>query len=92
MSPPPSFPPNTQVVTPGFQKWGGSLCRGGGGGGEGRGMPCMGHPVLVSPLIAEQMTPPKMRKNDIIQGGPEKKQNGILPTICGCNNWYQCMR
>ena len=20
-----------------------------------------------------------------------KKQNGILPTICGCNNWYQCM-
>ena len=22
----------------------------------------------------------------------KKNQNGILPTICGFNNWYQCMR
>ena len=21
----------------------------------------------------------------------KKKRNGIPPTICGCNNWYQCM-
>ena len=21
----------------------------------------------------------------------QKNWNGILPTICGCNNWYQCM-
>ena len=21
-----------------------------------------------------------------------KKRNGILPKICGCNNWYKCMR
>ena len=29
-----------------------------------------------------------------IQGGPEKNGMGyiILPTVCGCNNWYQCMR
>ena len=27
-----------------------------------------------------------------IQGGLRKKRNGIvLPTICGCNNWYQCI-
>ena len=25
-------------------------------------------------------------------GWPRKKRNSILPTICGCNNWYQCMR
>ena len=25
-----------------------------------------------------------------ILGGPEK-WNGILPTICRCHNWYQCM-
>ena len=22
----------------------------------------------------------------------QKKQNIILPAICGCNNWYHCMR
>ena len=22
----------------------------------------------------------------------QKKRNIILPTICGCNNWYQCMK
>ena len=22
----------------------------------------------------------------------QEKRNNILPTICGCNNWYHCMR
>ena len=21
-----------------------------------------------------------------------KEENGILPTMCGCNNWYRCMQ
>ena len=31
-------------------------------------------------------------KSESIQGGPEKKRNGILSTIRGCNNWYQRLR
>ena len=27
-----------------------------------------------------------------IQGGPEKNGTAYFPQLCGCNNWYQCMR
>ena len=35
----------------------------------------------------------QLLRSQPIQGGPEKKtRNGILPTICRCNNWDLCMR
>ena len=39
--------------------------------------------------FAEGLTRIKSRQLYMVD---QKKGNGILPTICGSNNWYQCMR
>ena len=40
----------------------------------------------IFPIFIYRVAPPPKKKKI------KKKWNSILPTMCGCNSWYQCMR